>query len=191
MRQTPGPTSTICSRSPCLRHICPAPPMKYQISSIVRCVTALEIIPGASSKWAKLPPFNCRSGRTSVPSGAMSKGDAGSRRVSNSDTTPSHIEVAIRSKSPSRCLVGEPRSQRSSFCSLKHLVADGLRSRPPVGSSNHQRPLPRWCSVRLGSMTSPATNRHNNTIGKYPLQIMPPSLNALKVHLHVLWNDDL
>src|SRR5688572_17206516 len=55
----------------------------YQISSTVRCTTAFDVFPGASSKCAMPPPFRPRSTRTSEPSGATTVRCVGNRSVSN------------------------------------------------------------------------------------------------------------
>jgi hypothetical protein len=57
------------------------PPRKNQISSTVRCATAIDVLPAASSKWATLPPLSSSKVRTSVPSGAIPTGRTGSRVV--------------------------------------------------------------------------------------------------------------
>ena len=53
--EQPGASSVTSSRSPVLRHIRPLPPVMYQISSTVRCATALETAPGCSVNSAMLP----------------------------------------------------------------------------------------------------------------------------------------
>src|SRR4051794_4064050 len=82
--QTSGPTGTISSRPPCLRHISPRPVRKNQISSTVRCVTAVDVSPGASSKWAMPPRARPSKTRTSEPSGATASRSAGKRLVAKS-----------------------------------------------------------------------------------------------------------
>src|SRR5262249_22191348 len=75
------------------------PCTKNQISSTVRWATAIEVSPGASSKWARPPPLSPRRMRTSEPSGAMASRCTGSRFV---------LQSLI---APSQC--GLPSSQRS------------------------------------------------------------------------------
>jgi hypothetical protein len=53
-----------------LRQISPRRLKKNQISSAVRWAAAREVCPGASSKWAMLPPFRLNRVLTSEPSGA-------------------------------------------------------------------------------------------------------------------------
>src|SRR6267378_3433710 len=79
VRHTPAETSTSSSAPSCSRHISPWPVTKYQISSTVRCRTARDVCPGASSKWAMPPPSSPSSTRTSDPSGATLERSTGSR----------------------------------------------------------------------------------------------------------------
>src|SRR5689334_965253 len=100
--QTPASTVTTLSWTPALRHISPCPPRKYQISSTVRCATAYDVSPGASSKWARLPPARRRSVRTCEPSGATASGSGAGRSVANG-----------RSEEPAMgALVGEVEAER-------------------------------------------------------------------------------
>ena len=84
VRLTPGARGAISSRLPCLRHISPCPLIMYQISSMVRWAMAMDVFPGASSKWAMLPFLSSRSMRTSDPSGAVTSGSRGRCFVLNS-----------------------------------------------------------------------------------------------------------
>jgi len=83
VRHIPGKTSTHSSSPFCFLHICPLPAMKNQISSTLRWVTAFEVLPGPSSKWAIPPVVRPKRTRTSEPSGATASGAAGRRLVAN------------------------------------------------------------------------------------------------------------
>src|SRR2546430_1955414 len=114
VRQTPDSTATIVSGCPfCFRHISPRPERKNHISSTVRCVTAFDVCPGGSSKWAMLPLPRARSTRTSDPSGQI-----GGRRVR---PTP-HLEpgaplsVPFRVLEPDRLVLSELIEHQAGVC---------------------------------------------------------------------------
>ncbi len=83
VRHKPGETSTISALASCSRHISPRPVRKYQISSTVLCMVALEVSPGLSWKCASPPAARTNSTRTSEPSGATSVRSTGSLIESN------------------------------------------------------------------------------------------------------------
>ncbi len=83
VRQIPGSSPTVSSCSPCLRHISPRPATTNQISSTVRCVTALELLPAPNSKCAMPPEAKPKRTRTSEPSGATAVRSGGRRTVAN------------------------------------------------------------------------------------------------------------
>src|SRR5712691_5974210 len=68
VRHTSRSSGTISSRPSCLSNISPRPERKNHISSTVRWVTAEEVWPGASWKWAIVPPARPSRIRTSDPS---------------------------------------------------------------------------------------------------------------------------
>jgi hypothetical protein len=72
VRERPRETSTTSVLPSCSRHISPRPARKYQISSTVLCIVAVEVSPGASWKWANPPAARTSRTRTSEPSGATS-----------------------------------------------------------------------------------------------------------------------
>src|SRR6516164_4230637 len=80
--EMPGHTSTTSSSSPSFRHMRPFPEVKYQISSIMRWVTAFETAFGDNANAASPPRESWHSTRTSDPSGAMTSGSALTRLVS-------------------------------------------------------------------------------------------------------------
>ena len=71
---TPGARSNISSTSPSLRHTCRWPSSTYQISSMVRCTTAVEVRPGRSVKWFTSPRLHLSRNRMAEPSGAVASG---------------------------------------------------------------------------------------------------------------------
>jgi hypothetical protein len=75
VRYLPGLTSTVssfCTSPALLRHTCPSPCTKYQISPTVLCRCATETWPVGSTQCARppFPPSNSNSSRISLPSGA-------------------------------------------------------------------------------------------------------------------------
>src|ERR1700728_4327401 len=114
-RQVPGSNGTICSRSPRLRHISPRPLSTYQISSTLRCTTAREVRPPASSKCAIEPPPSRSRTRTSEPSGATTSRAAGSRMVSNGWSTPINLTSYRRSGRRRKFFPPPCRSRRGPF----------------------------------------------------------------------------
>src|SRR5580692_506202 len=96
-RQVPGSRGMVSSRPAWLRHISPRPLSTYQISSTLRCATAREVRPPASSKCAIEPPASRSRIRTSEPSGATTSRAAGSRMVSNGWSTPINVASHRRS----------------------------------------------------------------------------------------------
>jgi hypothetical protein len=61
----------------------PLPLMMHQISSTVRCATALDTAPGGRVNRAMLPRDVAQSSRTSEPSRANASGTAAARLVAN------------------------------------------------------------------------------------------------------------
>jgi len=130
--QTSGSIGTTSSRSPCLRHISPRPRNTNQISSTVLWVTAMDVLPGPSSKWANPPLSSPRWILTSEPSGAISSRSAGRCLVSNSTLAPPSPSSSCTERIPPR-----PAASEVNAALLSSLECS-------FGSSGNQVPLVRY-----------------------------------------------